>query len=178
MKTYSEKLRDPRWQKMRLKVMERDGFTCQFCWAKDKTLNVHHKSYSRGRDPWDYPGTNFLTLCDDCHKKAHQKPSVPLELLVEQGDAHQPQKILCPVCRFNCVHLEGDVEIVEGNDNYDARPGIVRGGVILIKGWCEAGHHFDLAFGFHKGSTYAWSEKLPDLVLDKDIGFESPKDMR
>ena len=66
MKTYSEKLRDPRWQKMRLKVMERDGFTCQFCDAKDKTLNVHHKFYQKGRDPWEYSDYMMVTCCETC----------------------------------------------------------------------------------------------------------------
>lgn len=29
--TYSQKLRDPRWQKKRLEILERDSFTCQHC---------------------------------------------------------------------------------------------------------------------------------------------------
>lgn len=65
---YAEKLLDPRWQKLRLRVLERDGFTCRWCKAEDKTLNVHHLYYESGNEPWDYPLTAFLTLCRDCHQ--------------------------------------------------------------------------------------------------------------
>lgn len=66
-KPYAEKLRDPRWQKKRLEVMERDGFTCQNCGDKESTLNVHHWYYAAGNDPWDYPDEALATLCEDCH---------------------------------------------------------------------------------------------------------------
>lgn len=68
-KTYAEKLRDPRWQKMRLKIMERDEFTCQHCGDKKKTLNVHHIKYMRGADPWEYDLKYLTTLCEICHEK-------------------------------------------------------------------------------------------------------------
>ena len=67
--TYSEKLRDPRWQKKRLEIMQRDSFTCLFCGTGltgGKNLQVHHIVYKR-RDPWDYPDYLYQTLCDDCH---------------------------------------------------------------------------------------------------------------
>lgn len=72
--TYSQKLRDPRWQKVRLQVFGRDGWKCQQpdCVSRSETpLAVHHKTYQRGREPWDYPLENFLTLCEKCHDKAH-----------------------------------------------------------------------------------------------------------
>lgn len=65
--SYSEKLRDPRWQKKRLEVMQRDKFTCQECDTADKTLNVHHCFYEWGHEPWDYPDSSLVTLCEDCH---------------------------------------------------------------------------------------------------------------
>ena len=65
--TYAEKLKDPRWQKKRLEIMQRDEFTCQFCKEKEKTLHVHHKSYIYGKEPWDYNDNNFITLCYECH---------------------------------------------------------------------------------------------------------------
>lgn len=67
---YSEKFKDPRWQKVRLKIFERDDFTCQNCGAKGKTLSVHHKYYEYGMDPWDYPERSLVTLCPECHKSA------------------------------------------------------------------------------------------------------------
>jgi len=64
---YAEKLRDPRWQRKRLEVLQRDDWTCQRCWSKDRTLNVHHKTYLRGHEPWEYDAALLLTLCEDCH---------------------------------------------------------------------------------------------------------------
>jgi|LSQX01.2.fsa_nt_gb hypothetical protein len=68
-KTYAEKLRDPRWQKKRLEVMERDEFTCVTCGRKDKTLNIHHWYYMKGNEPWDYPTESLVCLCEDCHER-------------------------------------------------------------------------------------------------------------
>ena len=52
-KTYSELLRDPRWQKRKTEIMQRDNFTCQKCGCKTKTLNVHHLHYLPNRNPWN-----------------------------------------------------------------------------------------------------------------------------
>lgn len=69
-KPYYEKLRDPRWQQMRLKIMERDGFSCQSCGDKSASLNVHHcVPYRKGADPWDYDPWELITLCENCHNK-------------------------------------------------------------------------------------------------------------
>ena len=65
--TYSEKLRDPRWQKMRLMVFERDGWKCRDCRADDQTLHVHHCVYKG--DPWEANPDQLLTLCDRCHSE-------------------------------------------------------------------------------------------------------------
>jgi hypothetical protein len=67
--TYQEKLRDPRWQKKRLQILERDGWACRLCGDKEKTLHVHHVHYdSRADGPWDYPDTSLVTLCCECHE--------------------------------------------------------------------------------------------------------------
>ena len=62
---YSEKLRDPRWQKKRLEIMQRDNFTCMACGDKESTLNLHHKEYHG--DPWEAPDVSLETLCETCH---------------------------------------------------------------------------------------------------------------
>lgn len=64
---YSEKLKDPRWQKKRLEIFERDSFCCQKCLSEDKTLHVHHKKYQHGKEPWEYDDKWLVTLCEDCH---------------------------------------------------------------------------------------------------------------
>jgi len=66
--TYSQKLRDPRWQKLRLLIMQRDGFKCLFCGSEIKNLQVHHIVYHR-KEPWDYPEYLYQTLCEDCHEE-------------------------------------------------------------------------------------------------------------
>lgn len=65
--TYSEKLQDPRWQKLRLEVFNRDGFNCTHCGDGESPLHVHHLGYTFGKEPWDYPISNFTTLCKPCH---------------------------------------------------------------------------------------------------------------
>lgn len=66
--SYGEKFRDPRWQKVRLEILNRDGWSCKHCGDKDKNLQVHHLFYVWGNDPWDYPSWSLVTLCDECHK--------------------------------------------------------------------------------------------------------------
>jgi len=70
--SYSAMYRDPRWQKKRLEIMERDEFRCCSCGATDKTLNVHHAYYEKGKKPWEYDNKMLLTLCEDCHEKWHE----------------------------------------------------------------------------------------------------------
>lgn len=69
---YQEKLKDPRWQKKRLKVLQRDNWTCQLCESKDKTLHVHHKYYLPNAEPWDVPDSALVTLCFECHEGEEQ----------------------------------------------------------------------------------------------------------
>jgi len=73
MKTYAEKLRDPRWQKKRLEIMSRDEFTCCNCYDAESTLNVHHHYYEKGKNPWDYPNSALATLCESCHKEIEKE---------------------------------------------------------------------------------------------------------
>lgn len=67
--TYAEKLKDPRWQRKRLEILNRDNFTCLDCEASDKTLHVHHCLYQKGNEPWDAPDSELRTLCEDCHEE-------------------------------------------------------------------------------------------------------------
>lgn len=79
-KTYSEKLRDPRWQRKRLEIMSRDDFQCQQCQTKTNTLNVHHRAYLKNRDPWDYQDHMLTTLCEPCHERTEAN----LRLVLDQ----------------------------------------------------------------------------------------------
>ena len=65
---YAEKLKDPRWQKKRLEILERDGWECKICGDLKETLNVHHKIYN-GCNPWEIENKSLVSLCDYCHEK-------------------------------------------------------------------------------------------------------------
>lgn len=69
-KTYSEKLRDPRWQRKRLSILERDGWACKRCGDNETTLVVHHFAYSG--EPWEVQDHLLLTICDRCHTDEHE----------------------------------------------------------------------------------------------------------
>ncbi len=71
-KEYWQLLRDPRWQRKRLEVMERDNFACMECGDKGQTLNVHHCYYERGLMPWEYSAAVLKTLCEPCHEKVSE----------------------------------------------------------------------------------------------------------
>jgi hypothetical protein len=80
--SYSDKLKDPRWQKKRLEIMEHDHFSCTSCGATDRTLNVHHGYYRKGTDPWDYDDRTLWTMCEDCHEFAHDAMNQGYQALV------------------------------------------------------------------------------------------------
>jgi len=74
---YSKLLQDERWKEKRRKIISRDRCRCTWC-GSDSNLQVHHKYYEKFPnndfvDPWDYPDESLVTLCEKCHKKAHEK---------------------------------------------------------------------------------------------------------
>jgi len=71
MSKYSELLKDPRWQKKRLEILNRDNFTCQFCHDTENTLHVHHLVYNKLNNPWETPTEDLITLCEECHANEH-----------------------------------------------------------------------------------------------------------
>jgi len=65
--TYSDKLRDPRWQKRRLQVFEKAGWKCECCGDDKATLHVHHLVYT-GKEPWKAKNSELECLCWECHE--------------------------------------------------------------------------------------------------------------
>ena len=59
---------DPRWQKKRLEILERDEWSCRKCKDNTSTLHVHHRYYQKEFKPWEYFNSSLITLCDKCHK--------------------------------------------------------------------------------------------------------------
>ena len=84
--SYSEKLKDPRWQKKRLEILERDNWTCRFCGCKDKSLHVHHLFYLPKREPWEYPRGFLIALCEDCHTGLNEYDENIVDIITERMD--------------------------------------------------------------------------------------------
>ena len=79
--SYLEKLKDPRWQKKRLEIFERDNWMCQKCFDEKSTLVIHHKLYLPKTEPWDYPQELLITLCQPCHEEEWQSAQIDQSLL-------------------------------------------------------------------------------------------------
>lgn len=98
---------------MRLKVLERDKFTCQCCYDTEQTLHVHHRYYVQGRDPWSYPMFSLVTLCVNCHKRpSDTDPSVKFQTgfydwegeigaLTEGSNSAEMRDVLRLLCTIN-----------------------------------------------------------------------------
>jgi len=93
--------KDPRWQRRRLEIFERDGFRCTECGDDKASLQVHHKIY-RGSwsNPWVAPDDALTTLCEPCHEKrtnldralkerTANMPNEQLATLLENIDRHR-----------------------------------------------------------------------------------------
>lgn len=68
MSDFWQQLRDPRWQKKRLEILQRDGWACVDCDESESELHVHHLRYVTGKKPWEYADEDLRTLCKTCHK--------------------------------------------------------------------------------------------------------------
>lgn len=80
-KSYSEQLLDPRWQKKRLKILDRAEFHCEYCGDGDTTLHVHHKHYLKGREVWQYDNDQLVCLCKVCHMVQHEREELFFDLI-------------------------------------------------------------------------------------------------
>ena len=73
--TYAEQLLDPRWQRLRLKVLDAAEWECQNCGDANSTLHVHHMFYRKGAAPWEYEIGDLACLCAKCHAAWHDQKS-------------------------------------------------------------------------------------------------------
>jgi hypothetical protein len=81
---YSEKLKDPRWQKKRLEILNRDNWECQQCGDSESSLVVHHLRYIPNHEPWEYSPHQLLTLCESCHNQEYEEMPECINSLLEQ----------------------------------------------------------------------------------------------
>lgn len=70
--TRRQKRLDPRWQRKRLEILDRDGWRCVACSTTTSTLHVHHIRY--GAQLWDGAPEDFQTLCEECHSDLGPHP--------------------------------------------------------------------------------------------------------
>lgn len=121
-KSYWDLLRDPRWQRKRLEIMERAGFECEDCGCDDTTLNVHHSYYEKGMNPWDYPDLSLHCLCEPCHEKAQE---VLRKLHRQIGRLSLTEiEVLLGIARG--LELEQEPYSKSAAENYDVLSGMVR----------------------------------------------------
>lgn len=85
-KDYQSLLKDPRWQRKRLEIMQRDNFTCQHFGNAKETLNVHHKYYKENYNPWDYEDDCYITLCEKCHNVESEERKLLYSKYIEFRD--------------------------------------------------------------------------------------------
>lgn len=78
---YREKLLDPRWQRVRLRVFARDTWACVACGETTRTLHVHHLQYEAGQHPWEANPDTLATLCAVCHRLL--SPAAAEDLMAE-----------------------------------------------------------------------------------------------
>jgi hypothetical protein len=84
MATYHEQLRDPRWQRKRLEILNAADFKCSDagCGNADNELNVHHSAYLRGVPVWEHPDELLHCLCCECHKERQAvEESLKIEMM-------------------------------------------------------------------------------------------------
>lgn len=67
---YADKLLDYRWKQRRIEILNRDDWECKRCKESywDTVLDVHHLSYCRNHEPWEYGDDDLITLCRQCHE--------------------------------------------------------------------------------------------------------------
>ena len=95
-KTYANKLKDPRWQKKRLEIMDRDNWRCQACGSTSKTLSVHHFKYQG--EPWEADNEDLQTLCTSCHKALGEHPRGGIMWVNDEYGVGVHYADYCPVC--------------------------------------------------------------------------------
>jgi len=124
--------KDPRWQKKRLQILERDQWKCLACSDSQNTLHVHHFYYDG--EPWDVPDSALQTLCEQCHADLGPHPKggvawftddqVPYVIVAwcpQCGNQKFQTKASCYKCvscswstsAYDEVHLGKSIELVE-----------------------------------------------------------------
>jgi hypothetical protein len=114
--TYSEKLRDPRWQSVRVDILNRDNHTCQWCGSVDDVLHIHHLYYEKDKEPWEADYRYLITICEYCHEEHHIKLKDYISELVNclgkfKYSAIDIHKLVVLLSEINKIQKEDNGEI-------------------------------------------------------------------
>jgi hypothetical protein len=106
--TYSDKLQDPRWQKRRLEVLQRDNFTCRLCTDITTVLHIHHKKYAK--EPWEVELGSLITYCKHCHSVIEYNKKtdsiIPLQILKREIDESELKLCLIYLDKDNMLYVD------------------------------------------------------------------------
>lgn len=86
---YYQALEDPRWKRLRIAILERDGRHCKLCHSTIE-LQVHHRQYHRYKTsgewlkPWEYHPIYLVALCATCHMQGHSDYSIPIKDILKK----------------------------------------------------------------------------------------------
>lgn len=111
MTKYSNLLKDPRWQKKRLEILERDKWACRLCGDAKSTLHIHHCYYNKDVNPWEYESSSLLTLCYVCHEEESenfysQKNSLTDALSMYGFTSEEFNELAC--CVYDYRQMKGE----------------------------------------------------------------------
>jgi hypothetical protein len=65
MLNYKEQLTHPNWQKLKLRIFERDNYACRVCGNNEHQLSVHHLCYLPKTLLWEYDDELMVTVCPE-----------------------------------------------------------------------------------------------------------------
>lgn len=117
---YQALYRDPRWQRKKNLILQRDVYRCRDCTNGTVELQVHHCRYpGRGRPPWEIDDEFLLTVCDPCHKKR------------QELENQMKESLALVFAKSTPIELEALATFISGL----ALPGIHS--EVLMKGQCE-----------------------------------------
>lgn len=148
--SYFDQLKNPKWQKKRLEMLEAANWECTECGSKDGTLHVHHKQYIKGRMAWEYSNDELMVVCEDCHDHQHQIGSELKELLALTDNA----QALGLLRGFHLANEKIDTWV--GYSGTDADPSSTRAGFVAA-----------LTYGLRRDQCYQLRDFLWQL-LDED----------
>jgi 5-methylcytosine-specific restriction endonuclease McrA len=117
-KPYHEKLKDVRWQRRRLEVLNTTDFHCKSCGKgedDDVTLHVHHPYYEKGAEPWD--NIDLIPVCEHCHKKyedANRMLGEAMSKIPADAAVNVAGSVLCAILELADVTTPRTADVLTG----------------------------------------------------------------